>query len=370
MKKLLMLLTMLFFSLLAMGQKTTPDTTKMSNYEKYLLQQGQTAIPSPKISKDTVIKKKEWDDIYFNSKTDRQVKKNKKHRDDADQIVDTLVQENPDINVNYYYNYDDPFFYSYNIGRFYHGGFNYWMYSDPWIYNNYFGMMDINDWYWEYRFLGYPYWLYPEYNYLGLMLWGGPWEYGRYYNYWNPWRFNHNHWNPWRFNNDQWNHGSYPYYGNNLHQSNPGNAKYRHIEAASSYSAGKRALPQTKSAYSANRRAYTPSYNAPARSVRPEYNNSRASMPTQRSSRNANPAYNSRSAQRNYSSGPLHRSESRSYSVPSRSQNSSYSSGSNSRSSNSYSSGSSYSRSSSSGSSNSSSSSGSRSTSSGSSGRR
>jgi len=344
MKKLLMLLTILFFSLLAIGQKTSPDTTKMSNYEKYLLQQGQISTPSPKINKDTVIKKKEWDDIYFNSKTDKQVKKNKKHRDDVDQIVDTIVQENPGINVNYYYNYDDPFFYSYSIGRFYHGGFNYWMYSDPWIYNNYFGMMDINDWYWEYRFLGYPYWLYPEYNYLGLMLWGGPWEYGRY-NYWNPWRFNHNHWNPWRFNNDQWNHGSYPYYGNNLHQNNPGNTKYRHIEATSSSSVSKRVSPpQSKSVYSANRRAYTPSYNAPSRNVRPEYNNSRASMPVQRSStRNANPTYNN-----SRSSGSSHRSESRAYSVPSRSQNSSYSSGS--RGSNSYSPSSNYSRSSSSGS--------------------
>lgn len=232
---------------------------KKSNYEKYW------QAKEDSLNKTTATAKPEYDDLYYQpSKDAKKVKKNK--RIDVDQIVDTLVNDNPDIQVNYYYN-DDPFYYSYNIGRFYHGGFNYWMYSSPWYYSNW--MYDPYDFYWDMRFSGYPYWSYPYYNNFGFG-----------FNYWNPWRFNYGWGHNWYGNNHNW-------YSNN-HKWNGGHGnfnqrpEYGHRETGSALSNRRIApptnhnvVPQNRSTYQQTRRTYTPSYNNPRMSTRPVYNNSR-----------------------------------------------------------------------------------------------
>ena len=303
MKKLLILLVLLFFSIVSIAQNITDNLT---NYEKYIIQnQKDQENAAPRSSttessvKDTLLTKKEWDDIYFNSKTSKSEKKVKHSRRDEDQIVDTLIKENPDINIDYY-SYDNyPLFYSYNIGRFYHGGFNYWLYENPSIYNNYW-ITDMEDLYWGYGFYEYPFWGYP--NYFGLMLGGYPWDYGRY-NYWNTWRFNHNHWNNNSGYTDYVNHNSYQ------------NKSYAYTKTGSAVR-----NTATKPLYVINRKTYTPSYQITSRNVRPIYNNSRV-VNSQISRNNANIS---------------RRSTSRSYAIPSRSRGStSHYSTSNSRSYNS-----------------------------------
>jgi len=72
-------------------------------------------------------KNQRYDDLYFTPSKDKKQTKRKANRI-LILIVDTLLQQNPNIIVNNYYN-DDPFYYSNMIGRFYHGGFNYWYYK-------------------------------------------------------------------------------------------------------------------------------------------------------------------------------------------------------------------------------------------------
>ena len=251
MKKLLFLLALLFLSFLVIGQN---NMNQLSDHR-----QGSMAQDTPTITQT--------------NKKHNSFTKEFKNRDIINYAIDTLVKQNPDISVYYL---DDPFFYSNYISRFYHGGFNYWMYSDPWIYNNYW-MMSMEDWYWEYRFCGYPYWNYG-YN-LSLMLWGGPWDYGRY-NYWNPWNpWRYNYYNPWRFN-QHWNNLGNPYYANsgggarnNFHQNS-----FAYTKTGSAI----RTNTVAKPIYSASRRTYTPSYQIPSRNARPMYNNSRSGVNMQR----------------------------------------------------------------------------------------
>lgn len=211
--------------------------------------------------------KKEWDDLYFNPKTDQQRKP--KHRNQIDQIVDTLVKENPEIVVNNYYN-DDPFFYSNHIGRFYHGGFNYWMYQNPFYY--------------------YNYWFYSDFG------WGWSPYYGYNFPYYNNFYFGYNNYWGWNFGWN-WYHPYYqPYYHNNYFGYNGGNHNNNNIgrrDRPSNYTQNippsnrrientqpqrnRAESPQTRPMYSESRRSYTPSYETPRMSTRPNFNNSRVS---------------------------------------------------------------------------------------------
>lgn len=329
MKRLLLIITLVLMTL-------TLSAQKKSNYEKYIEAKEDSINKSQAVIADKPV---EYDDLYYQpSKDATKIKKHK--RADVDQIVDTLVKENPDIQVNYIYN-DDPFYYSSMIGRFYHGGFNYWMYSNPWYYNNYW-MYDAYDWYWDMRFSGYPYWTYPYYNNF---------YFGFGYNYWNPWRFNYgwgyNH-NNWYSHNNNWNHG-----GGNYHRP-----EYGHRETGSALSNHKivspNVAPQNRRTYTENRRTYTPSYNNTRLSTRPQYNNSRVGDV---SNRRTQTTTQSRTQTNIFNRTPNTqvRTQSRTYSAPTRSYNESRSynnGGSDRRSSGSYGGGSSYSAPRSSGSSN------------------
>ena len=212
---------------------------------------------------------KEFDDLYYQpSKDGKQMKRQR--RSDVDVVVDTLVKHNPDIQVNYINNYD-PFFYSYNIGRFYHGGFNYWMYSNPYYYNSYW-MYDSYDWYWDMGFSGYPYWYNTSWYHNSFYFGYNNFYFG--YNYWNPWRYSHyNNWNQnnWYGHNNNWNGSSQqrPEYGRRERPSN--------LSSSYNNNVNRRVAPQDKPMYQQqNRRSYTPSYETPRLSTRPAFNNSRS----------------------------------------------------------------------------------------------
>jgi hypothetical protein len=335
MKKLLLSIV---FVLLAL----TLSAQKLSNYEKYWqakedsITKSQTTSSNNATENQLTSAKPEYDDIYYQPSKDAQrVKKHKRMstEDTLRYIVDTLVKQNLDIQTNYY-EYD-PFLYSYNIGRFYHGGFNYWMYNDPWLYSNYC-MMDNYYSNWGYGFMG-TFWNPWYYNDFGF-----GYGYGWWYSNWTPWR--HNYWNhDWNNNHNWYTHNNYNG-GGGGYNSNHG---YSHITQGS---ANRRTVqPQTKALYSKTNRSYSPSYNNPRMSTKLQYNNSRvatgglfgrrANVSTQSRS------YSQSNTQRNIAPNSQRSTQSRSYSVPSRSYNSSsrsnsnYSSGSISRGSN-YSSGS------------------------------
>ena len=140
MKKLLLLVALLVNTLIATSQT---DTTKLSNYEKYLLAKEQSSNKVDTLyNTDTVYvgkeEKPEYDDLYYTPSKDKKVKKIRKpYVDPVQAFVDTLKKDNPNITVNVYEL--DPFYYSNRIGRFYYGGFNYWRYSNPWYYNYWYG---------------------------------------------------------------------------------------------------------------------------------------------------------------------------------------------------------------------------------------
>ena len=273
MKKLILSLIVIFLMGSLLSQKK-------SNYEKYV-QAKEDSISN--IESSVSESKPEYDDLYYQpSKDAKKIKKVKRSYTEA--MIDTLVKENLDIQVNTYY-INDPFYYSNRIGRFYYGGFNYWMYSDPFYYSNNYWMYDNYDWYWEFRFMGYPFWN----NY---------WPYNSFYfvdryDYWNPWRYNY--WNPWRYNYHNYgynNHGynnHNGYYGNRdfNHQSNLGyGRKERPSTLSTNNIENHRITPETRknintrseSQYSESRRSYTPSYNNPRMSVRPQYNNTHSDV--------------------------------------------------------------------------------------------
>jgi hypothetical protein len=220
--------------------------------------------------------KKEWDDLYYQPSKDGKQMRHQK-RQDVDAVVDTLIKENPDIQVNYIYN-DDPFFYSNRIGMFYHGGFNYWHYN-PFFYDPWY---DDFGWGWNpYYGYNYPYWSYPYYNsfYFGYNSYWG-WNFG-----WN-WYHPYNHNNYWYGqHNNFYGHNSFnqPQYGrrerpSNFTQNNPsGNRRMPDMQQGRNRMTGQQRMqPQDKPMYNQqNRRTYTPSYDNPRMSTRPQYNNSR-----------------------------------------------------------------------------------------------
>lgn len=220
--------------------------------------------------------KREFDDLYYNPKMDNP--RQPRHRGRTEQIIDTLVKENPNIVVNNYYN-DDPFYYSHNISRFYHSGFNYWMYSDPFLYSNY-------DWSWEFRFMRNSYWPYSNFYFVDRYdYWGwNSWMY-------NPWRFNfygynnNNHYNNYYGNNNfnhNFNNPNAPQYGrrdrpSNLTQGNP--PSDRRFEGQqpqrNRINPTQQRTPQNMKQYSESRRSYTPTYENPKMGTRPNFNNAR-----------------------------------------------------------------------------------------------
>jgi len=351
MKNLLLSVMFVLLTLTLLAQK-------QSNYEKYWQVREDSITKSQMTSSNNATEnqltsaKPEYDDIYYQPDKDAKIikHKNKKRMSTEDTlryIVDTLVKQNPDINVNYY-EYE-PFLYSYNIGRFYHGGFNYWMYNDPWLYSNYW-MMDNYYWNWDYGFMGtfWNPWYYNDFGFgygFGFNNW--------WYSNWSPWRYNY--WNHNEYNNNNWySHNNYNG-GGSGYNSNHG---YKYTRQESSLNTNRRTVqPQTKELYSKTNRSYSPSYNNPRMSTRPAYNNSRVNTTGGLFNRRANVStqtrtYSPSNTQRSIAPNNQRSTQSRSYSTPSRNYNNSssrnssnYSSGSSSRSSNhssgSYSSGSS-----------------------------
>jgi hypothetical protein len=205
MKKLLIITLTLFFSFSLMGMRRDRNN-------------AQDSVKKSRI---------EFDDLYYLPSKDGNItQKNQKN-------VDTLLKEKTNITINYYNR--DPFFYSNRIGRFYHGGFNYWAYSDPFFYMNY-------DWRWDYR-------------YTRTIYWGNPWLYRPYYS----------------INN---------FYSVNQQPIN--NIQNIRRDRVSTLTSNKivqipetpKVAPQNKPINQENR---TPSYSQPRFSVVPPYNNSKVS---------------------------------------------------------------------------------------------
>lgn len=243
MKRLILITIFAFLGLTIKAQK--------SDYEKYW-QAREDSINKSQISSTN--KKIEFDDLYYQPSKDAKINKYRKSRKPT---IDTL----PDIiNNNNYYN-NDPYFYSHSINRFYHRGFNYWLYSNPFYFYDNYWMYDTNDWYWNMRFNNF-YWSHPQRFYFG---------------------FEHNHWNSWRFTNNL--------YGNNHNGNSENIKKPENIQREKPSTLSNRVTPQQ------NRRTYTPTYNQPRMTTRPQYNNSKVSTVSTR-----RPAVQSRYSQpsRNY----------------------------------------------------------------------
>lgn len=215
---------------------------KKTNYEKYW-QAREDSITRCRMIDTTEKQVSEFDDLYY------QPVKRLNHRRMTSNVIDTLITQNPQINITY-----DPFFYSNNINRFYHGGFSYWTYTNPWYYTNYW-MYDNYDWYWEFRFMRNSYWYNtPRYHN------GFSFGYDNYQH--NNWKHN----NPYRHNGNGFQQR--PEYSRNERPSTQLTNHNNRIE--------RRVVPQDKSTYQQqNRRSYTPSYDAPRLSTRPSFNNTK-----------------------------------------------------------------------------------------------
>jgi hypothetical protein len=234
-------------------------------------------------------KKIEYDDLYYTPSKDAKSAKHVKQKSvivedtllfDAYNAVDTLVKENPDIQVNYVYN-DDPFFYSNHLGMFYHGGFNYWHYN-PFFYDPWY---DDFGWGWNpYYGYNYPYWNYPYYNnfYFG---WNSYWGWNFGWNWYHPYYYHNNYWHGHNGFYDQHNN----YYSHNGINQQP---QYGRRERPSNFTThqidNRRTQPQERKItgrdpnnrpiYNNERRTYTPAYEKPRMSERPPYNNSRVNL--------------------------------------------------------------------------------------------
>jgi hypothetical protein len=269
-------------------------------------------------------KKIEYDDLYYLPSKDAKSVKHVKQKSviaedtllfDAYNVADTLVKENPNITINYYDN--NPFFYSNRIGRFYHGGFNYWMYSNPWYYSNYW-MYDLYDWYWESRFMDYPYYNGFYFGYNSYWSWNFGWNWG--WNWYHPYYEHNNYWYGGHNNFYVYNRPRQDVqYGRRERQSNLSsiyNNRVTSQERRIAPSQQRNVNPQDRPTYNQNRRTYTPSYNNPRLGVRPQYNNSRPSDMGRTYERKAEISTESRTQSRTYQPS-VNRSSN--YSTPSRS---------------------------------------------------
>ena len=296
MKKLITLTAILFLTTVMFGMKNNYHAINRADFELLndLRDAGYTVLPEVRViayrnPQDTIKHKqtKEYDDLYYMPSKDGKQMKHQK-RPDVDAIVDTLVKKNPKIVVNNYYN-DDPFFYSNRIGRFYHGGFNYWMYQNPYyFYNDWF----YDDFYfgWNYPYFGYNnYWNYPYFGhndfyfgYNSYWGWNFGWNWYRPYYHNNYWYGQHNNY----YGQNNWNGGgnfqSRPQYGrrerpSNFTQTNPTtNRRIAETQPQRNrIGVPQQRNPQNMKQYSESRRTYTPTYENPRMSTRPAYNNTK-----------------------------------------------------------------------------------------------
>lgn len=404
MKKLIFLIALLIIGLVATAQV---DTTKLSNYEKYLLAKEKSVIPDTIVKYDTVYveqEKPEYDDLYYQAKKDELKVKSKELRLEKKKLRLEQSAAYYDAKQEVY----EDLSYTAMIYRFHRPySFSYYWYWDP-FYDPWF----LDSWYWG---------------------WSSPYYYGYYpyrYNYWYGynnwyWDWNWRYWNYPRyyFHNDYYSYNNY--YGSSY--TNKNNINYGRRERPSNYTLTSTrtvqpvtlnktievdrrtgnvinpqinnqqrssanvitqperkliAQPNTRTittqsqerrgteqkniiatqrpTYDQNRRSYTPSYNSPRMSTRPQYNNTttnrtynsnqeRYNYTTPQTQNRSTTTTQSRSS---YSTPSRQNTPSRSstYSIPSR-NSSSYSAPSRSsnsysapnRSSNSYSGGSSFS---------------------------
>jgi hypothetical protein len=267
MKKLLFIIKMFFFSSIIMAEN---KPIEINNLDYYLLDKlsdlGYVVLPEVQITASynyqdtTKIKKKEIDDLYYQPSRDgKQIRHVRQQR--LNNVIDTLVNENPNIKISYTtYNDIDPFFYSRNINRFYHG-FNYWY--DDWYYNNYmynpwsYNNFMFYDWTWGYNYNFYGY----HNNFYGYNF-----RYNNFYSY-----NNHNY--------------SFGYGNHNYNQPKPQDIQYGHRERPSTMSGDynrrnnqninqqQKPMPKDRAAYQDSRRSYNPSYEKPRMEVKPQFNN-------------------------------------------------------------------------------------------------
>jgi hypothetical protein len=415
MKKLVLILMGLLFSYISFAQE---EKREMSNYEKYILQK-EMASQDTVVKTDTVYveqEKPEYDDLYYTPSKDQLKLKSKELRlrkkeirmeqdslyyDAKEEVYEDLSFtaqiyrfHRPYYGFGYYNYYWDPFYDPWFLDSWYYGytpwygGWGYPYYRSSW----YFGFS------WGYPYYHYPYYHFPYYHYDN-----------NYYgsNYGHNTIYNRN-----TYNNIAYGRRERP---SNLTSTTTrrepvtinrtvqvdrstgrtlsvteGNRRVapttttRNTDLQRNSQTQERRLVttqpskstspiQNRPAYnSGERKTYTPTYDQPRLSTRPQYNNSNTNRVNSYNSsaerRTVTPSQSSTQNRSSYSTPP-----SRSYSTPSRSYNSGSSSSSSRSSGSSYSapsrssSGSSYSGGSSSSSSGSSSSGGSRSSSSGSS---
>jgi len=252
MKKILFLSVLLMVSLMMTSQT---DTTKLSNYEKYLIAKENGVLEKPAVK--PIVEDPEFDDLYFQPYKERQKMKDKNRKDTIEKKV-VIVK-------NYHYYHTDPYFYSNCIGRFHHRGFNYWYYSNPYFYSD-FG------------------WGYPSYYYHFSPVYNSfYWRNELYYNNFYYGYVQHNYY----YNSYQSIKVNVPRETRRVTASNYSptyNSTNRKIESPEGQrnrteTTQRRITPSTTVPYSETRRTYTPTYETPRPTTRPVYNNSRISTP-------------------------------------------------------------------------------------------
>lgn len=322
MKKLVLILIGLLFSYISFSQE---EKREMSNYEKYVLAKEQAASQDTVYKTDTVLvgeEKREWDDLYYTPSKDQLKLKSKELRLRKKEIrmeqdslyYDAKQEVYNDLSYTaQIYRFHRPYYFPYYS--------YYWEpYYDPWF---------LDSWYygysWYYPYYGFSFswsWGYPYYHnhwYYGYHNWY--WDYPRYYSY-----NNYNYNNYYSFNN----RSNIPY-GRRERPSNyttstvtrrepvtinrtvqidrntgrtlsvtqenrrTSSPNLQRIDPVRRTTTTQNLAPKDKPSYdqvrTQERRTYTPSYEQPRMSTRPQYNNTRTSTP----SVNQNRSYEQRS---------------------------------------------------------------------------
>ena len=367
MKKILILIAFLTLSIVTMGQKKTgDDTAKLSNYEKYLLAKENA------VSQDTVYKidtayvdaetVKEWDDLYYTSRKNDLKMKTKELRLEKKKIRMEQQAEYYDARQEVY---NDLYFYSDMRTRMYFGyrPYYYWNMYDPFYYDPFY-YDGWNNWNWGFSWSwGSPYYYNSYWNGYG---------HNRGYSGYNPIIINnnygynqsrHNPDNKYGYNNNM--RGNDVQYGRrerpstlsskvtanktveidrksgqvvNITTGSRRNSQMNNtsVQRNTNVSPNQREQASTRPVIGQSRREYTPTYEQPKTTVKPQFNNSTPSD-TRRynTSPNSNPSQNTNASsnynrgrevnsntstqQRNVVAPSTRRSES--YSAPSRSSN-------------------------------------------------
>jgi hypothetical protein len=174
MKKLLLSVALSVLTLIATSQV---DTTKMSNYEKYVLAREQAEANKV----DTLVKseesKPEYDDLYYTPEKkvttifDKLKKKKEPKPEGYNYGYNDGYEEGYEDAYDNYVN--DPYYYSNRINRFH----------SPFTFSFYFGYPYS---YYPYYYPYYDPWYYDPYPYYGWGYYGYNYWYTPYYynNYW------------------------------------------------------------------------------------------------------------------------------------------------------------------------------------------